>query len=230
MRRPRCASWARSRVRSMSGPCHRRSGWAAWPCILTRWCPGLRLELMDLVNTSGLQRGRRPHDRAAAAQDGQVTPGILRQAEESPQRRLDLPLLRHQPPGVRQVAPPPCRARPDGLQDRSSRPRSAQQDPHQGRGQAHLPAPERPLRPGQDLDPPQELPRPHDLALWVWRVRKRLDRNRLPASQRHQRHDRRWQRYAKPLPGHRVQRDLKFIAPWPAPRLAPAQARSVRHR
>jgi transposase-like protein len=47
----------------------------------------------------------------------------------------------------------------------------------------------------------------------VWRVLKRLDLNRLPASQRYKRHDRRWQRYEKPLPGHRVQLDVKFIAP-----------------
>ena len=47
----------------------------------------------------------------------------------------------------------------------------------------------------------------------VWRILKRLDLNRLPASQRHKRHDRRWKRYEKPLPGHRVQLDVKFIQP-----------------
>ena len=31
---------------------------------------------------------------------------------------------------------------------------------------------------------------------------KRLDLNRLPASQRYKRHDRAWKRYEKPLPGH----------------------------
>jgi transposase len=49
----------------------------------------------------------------------------------------------------------------------------------------------------------------------VWRILKRLELNRLPASQRHRRHDRRWQRYEKPLPGHRVQLDVKFIQPLP---------------
>ena len=49
----------------------------------------------------------------------------------------------------------------------------------------------------------------------VWRILKRLALNRLPASQRSQRHDRRWQRDEKPLPGHRVQLDVKFIAPLP---------------
>jgi transposase InsO family protein len=47
----------------------------------------------------------------------------------------------------------------------------------------------------------------------VWRILKRLDLNRLPASQRYQRKDRKWKRYEKPLPGHAVQVDVKFIAP-----------------
>jgi transposase len=38
----------------------------------------------------------------------------------------------------------------------------------------------------------------------VWRILKRLDLNRLPASQRYKRHERRWKRYEKQLPGHRV--------------------------
>jgi transposase InsO family protein len=56
----------------------------------------------------------------------------------------------------------------------------------------------------------------HDISIspsGVWRILKRLGLNRLPASQRHQRHDRRWRRYEKPLPGHRVQLDVKFIGP-----------------
>jgi transposase InsO family protein len=47
----------------------------------------------------------------------------------------------------------------------------------------------------------------------VWRILKRLDMNRLPSSQRHKPHAKRWQRYEKPQPGHRVQIDVKFIAP-----------------
>jgi transposase InsO family protein len=60
------------------------------------------------------------------------------------------------------------------------------------------------------------LRRYHDIQIshsGVWRILKRLELNRLPASQRHKRHDRRWQRYEKPLPGHRVQLDVKFIEP-----------------
>jgi transposase len=60
------------------------------------------------------------------------------------------------------------------------------------------------------------LKRYHDIQIsnsGVWRILKRLELNRLPASQRHKRHDRRWKRYEKPLPGHRVQLDVKFIAP-----------------
>jgi transposase InsO family protein len=60
------------------------------------------------------------------------------------------------------------------------------------------------------------LKRYHDIDIshsGVWRILKRLGLNRLPASQRYQRHDRRWKRYEKPLPGHRVQIDVKFIEP-----------------
>jgi transposase InsO family protein len=60
------------------------------------------------------------------------------------------------------------------------------------------------------------LKRYHDLEIsksGVWRILKRLDLNRLPTSQRYKRHDRRWKRYEKPLPGHRVQVDVKFIEP-----------------
>jgi hypothetical protein len=35
----------------------------------------------------------------------------------------------------------------------------------------------------------------------------------LPASQRYRRHVDRWKRYEKPQPGHRVQIDVKFVAP-----------------
>ena len=60
------------------------------------------------------------------------------------------------------------------------------------------------------------LKRYHDIEIspsGVWRILKRLDMNRLPASQRYKRHKDRWKRYEKPLPGHRVQVDVKFIEP-----------------
>ena len=60
------------------------------------------------------------------------------------------------------------------------------------------------------------LARYHDVTIshsGVWRILKRLDLNRLPASQRYKRLDKRWQRYEKQLPGHRVQMDVKFIVP-----------------
>ena len=62
------------------------------------------------------------------------------------------------------------------------------------------------------------LQRYHDVAIshsGVWRILKRLQMNRLPASQRYQRHDKRWKRYEKQLPGHRIQIDVKFIEPLP---------------
>ena len=60
------------------------------------------------------------------------------------------------------------------------------------------------------------LKRYHDVAIspsGVWRILKRLELNRLPASQRYKRHSQRWKRYEKQLPGHRVQVDVKFIEP-----------------
>jgi transposase InsO family protein len=60
------------------------------------------------------------------------------------------------------------------------------------------------------------LKRYHDVEIspsGIWRILKRLDMSRLPASQRYRRHTERWKRYEKPLPGHRVQIDVKFIAP-----------------
>ena len=60
------------------------------------------------------------------------------------------------------------------------------------------------------------LKRYHDITIspsGVWRILKRLDLNRLPTSQRHKSHQKRWKRYEKPLPGHQVQVDVKFITP-----------------
>jgi len=60
------------------------------------------------------------------------------------------------------------------------------------------------------------LKRYHDITVsksGIWRILKRLDMNRLPASQRYKRHVDRWKRYEKAKPGHRVQIDVKFVAP-----------------
>ena len=60
------------------------------------------------------------------------------------------------------------------------------------------------------------LQRYHDVQVshsGVWRILKRLNMNRLPASQRYKRHERRWKRYEKQRPGHQLQVDVKFIEP-----------------
>ena len=65
------------------------------------------------------------------------------------------------------------------------------------------------------------LKRYHDIEIsssGVWRILKRLDMNRLPTSQRYKPHKERWKRYEKQQPGHRVQVDVKFIAPLPGSR------------
>jgi transposase InsO family protein len=65
------------------------------------------------------------------------------------------------------------------------------------------------------------LKRYHDIELspsGIWRILHRLDMSRLPSSQRYRRQRERWKRYEKPEPGHRVQVDVKFIAPLPGSR------------
>jgi transposase InsO family protein len=107
----------------------------------------------------------------------------------------------------------------DGLRDRSSRPRVC---PNETRtevvGKIIY------LRQTYHFGPAKiamYLKRYHQVTIsssGVWRILKRLELNRLPASQRHKRHDRRWKRYEKPLPGPRVQVDVKFITPLPGSR------------
>lgn len=60
------------------------------------------------------------------------------------------------------------------------------------------------------------LERYHDVKIsdsGVWRILKRLEMNRLPSSQRYKTHKERWKRYERQQPGHRLQVDVKFIAP-----------------
>jgi transposase InsO family protein len=52
----------------------------------------------------------------------------------------------------------------------------------------------------------------------VHRILTRHGMNRLPASQKHQPHGKRWQRYEKPQPGHRLQVDVKFLERIPGSR------------
>jgi hypothetical protein len=52
----------------------------------------------------------------------------------------------------------------------------------------------------------------------VHRVLQRHGMNRLPSSQKHRPHAKRWQRYEKPQPGHRLQMDVKFLERIPGTR------------
>jgi transposase len=108
----------------------------------------------------------------------------------------------------------------DGLRDRSRRPKvSPRATPADVVGKIVY------LRQQYHFGPEKiamYLRRYHDVTVsksGVWRILKRLDLNRLPASQRYKRHDRRWKRYEKPLPGHRVQIDVKFVQGLPRPDL-----------
>jgi transposase InsO family protein len=58
------------------------------------------------------------------------------------------------------------------------------------------------------------LRRFHQIAIAVSSVHRILTRhgmNRLPARQKYRPHGKRWQRYEKPQPGHRLQLDVKFL-------------------
>ena len=65
------------------------------------------------------------------------------------------------------------------------------------------------------------LKRFHDLSIagnTVHRVLQKHGLNRLPANQKHRPHGKRWQRYEKPQPGHRLQMDVKFLERIPGSR------------
>jgi transposase-like protein len=65
------------------------------------------------------------------------------------------------------------------------------------------------------------LKRFHQLHLAVSSVHRTLVRhglNRLPANQKHRARAKRWQRYEKPQPGHRLQMDVKFLERIPGTR------------
>lgn len=71
------------------------------------------------------------------------------------------------------------------------------------------------------------LKRYHDIDIAcsaVYYILKRLGMNRLPASQRYKRHDKRYTRYEKQQPGNRVQIDVKFSEPIGLPAQNPAAA------
>jgi transposase InsO family protein len=52
----------------------------------------------------------------------------------------------------------------------------------------------------------------------VHRILSKHGMNRLPANQKHRPHAKRWQRYEKPQPGHRLQIDVKFLERIPGTR------------
>ena len=52
----------------------------------------------------------------------------------------------------------------------------------------------------------------------VHRILRKHGMNRLPANQKHVQHTKRWKRYEKPQPGHRLQMDVKFLERIPGTR------------
>ena len=72
--------------------------------------------------------------------------------------------------------------------------------------------------PGRIADYLQRFHQLHLAVSSVHRVLVRHDMNRLPANQKHRPHAKRWQRYEKPRPGHRLQIDVKFLERIPGTR------------
>ena len=179
-----------------------------------------RLELTEIVYTSGPPNGRGSVTEKELARGAARRLAIIRHAQEVTgnvsatcryfgitRQAFYTWLRRYEEQGL------------DGLRDRSRRPHVI----------AHATKPEVVgkivyLRQHYHFGPHKiamYLKRYHDVQVspsGVWRILKRLDMNRLPASQRYRRHVDRWKRYEKPLPGHRVQIDVKFIAPLPGSR------------
>ena len=56
------------------------------------------------------------------------------------------------------------------------------------------------------------------LRMGLTRILMRNGLNRLPASQKHRAHKKRWKRYEKRQPGHRLQVDVKFLERVPGTR------------
>ena len=106
-----------------------------------------------------------------------------------------------------------------GLADRSSRPvHSPQATPPEVTSKILYLRQTYHFGPGKIAD---YLKRIHQLSLAVSSVHRILGRhgmNRLPSSQKHRSHAKRWQRYEKPQPGHRLQIDVKFLERIPGTR------------
>ena len=102
----------------------------------------------------------------------------------------------------------------DGLKDRSSRPH-----PSPNTTEVDVVAKIIYLRQTCHFGPEKigmYLHRYHDVTIstsGIWRIRKRLDLNRLPKSQRYKPHKQRWKRYEKQRPGRRIQVEVKVLAP-----------------
>jgi transposase InsO family protein len=74
------------------------------------------------------------------------------------------------------------------------------------------------------------LGRFHGIAIATSSVHRILTRHgmpRLPANQKHHAHGKRWQRYEKPQPGHRLQVDVKFLERIPGTRRRPYQFTAI---
>jgi transposase InsO family protein len=74
-----------------------------------------------------------------------------------------------------------------------------------------VPAPELPLRGASNSRLRERFHGIRIAASTVQSILVKHGLRRLPANQKHQPHGKRWIRYEKPMPGHRLQMDVKFL-------------------
>ena len=127
-------------------------------------------------------------------------------------RRADVPAFRPLPEDVLQVEGRFDAHGQAGLGDRSRTPhRSPRSTPPEVVSKVLYLRQQYHFGPGKIADYLQRFHAVKVARASVHRLLHKHGMNRLPANQKYQRHRKRWQRYEKPQPGHRLQRDVKFL-------------------
>jgi transposase len=154
----------------------------------------------DIVYTSCSRIEGRTDDRARARPSGGPPTGDHPPRSGGDRQRLvDLPLLRDHAPGLLHLARRYEEQGLEGLRDRSRRPHVSP-----NATKAEVVGKIVYLRQHYHFGPHKiamHLKRYHDLQIspsGIWRILRRLDMSRLPASQRYRRHVDRWKRYESP--------------------------------
>jgi transposase len=178
----------------------------------------------DRANTSGSSLSHswlewRPDDEDRADPDNELAvENLATGGGGTAQCGTDLPLLRPVSPSLLQVEEAVRRAREAGLCDRPRTPhRSPRATPREVVSKILYLRQHYHFGPGRITG---YLKRFHGVSATpssVHRILSRHGLNRLPANQKHRPHAKRWIRYEKAQPGHRLQMDVKFLERIPGP-------------